>query len=218
MLKKKPIILTRGVHPLEISARYLAKKVYEELQKRDQKACLITVPFRTTLLSRALNSSNTWGLTHKELLEEFDFDSDKIFYHDFHNYMLPNDFGTCRSNISIWETTNPQDFKSGHILYDFNYNWFEGDNGKEYELIEGVTYEIPAYFKPLPKRILHRVGNKTTTSSPPQYNNKIVDFRKTKQRGFIDEIIVQLLADTTLSIHKEFPSPVTKLVEEENFL
>ncbi|NIP40031.1 MAG: hypothetical protein GTN39_00775 [Candidatus Aenigmarchaeota archaeon] len=215
----KPIVLIRGVHPLEISARYIAKLVYEELERRGHDTRLITYPYRSTLLSHGLKPDiSEEGIMidgFDGLLERNGLVSYETFYHDFHNYKLPDDFGSRKPYFTICEDSLFENCKSGNILYNFNHSWYYDENDEEYEIIDGVTYEIPAYFKDMPERIMRMAKTKVLTSSSPQYDKIVVDFLKTKRNGFMDDTVVELLVEETLRIHQEYPSPVERFVDED---
>jgi len=87
-------------------------------------------------------------------------------------------------------------------MYDFNPDLDLGDDSS---VTEGVTYEIPAFFKQLAPSILDRAHGRLLTSSPSEYDKIIVDFQKTRRYGFTDEFVVNLLTDKVKEIHNIYP-------------
>jgi hypothetical protein len=149
------------------------------------------------------------------LLERNGLKPHETFCHDFHSYRLPDDFGFRKPYITIYHDPLWENHLPGNIMYDFKREWYSDENDMGYEIINGVTYEIPAYFKRLPQRILKKTEGMVLTSSPPQYDKIMVDFLKTKKNGFTGGIVVELLTEEILRIHHEYPSPVERLFDED---
>lgn len=221
------IVIVRGIHPLEISARYLAKRVSEELSLKGHATYLFTVPFGTTHFAHALGSNSEYAET-RDLLEKAGVDPSKTFFYDFHNYKLPDTFGKRRSNSRIFRftpLTSSDEFqkKFGSIGYEFkgldeNEGWCEewyndGLNGEDYEVVNSVLYEIPAFYRRLPERILKKLGGRYVAESGRVYDDLVVDFRKTKDAGFLDENVVRSLANHISRMHERFPAPIKRSID-----
>lgn len=221
------VVIVRGIHPLEVSARYLAKRVSEELTCKGHATYLFTIPFETTHFAHALGSASEYAET-RDLLEEAGFDPSKTFYYDFHNYKLPDDFGQCRPTIRMFKftpLTSSDEFKKrfGCIGYEFMgvdedegwcEDWYDdGLYGECYEVVNSLLYEIPAFYRRLPERILEGLGGRYVAESSGIYDDLIVDFRKTKDAGFLDERMVRSLVNHILRMHEKFPTPVKRSID-----
>lgn len=219
------IVIVRGIHPLEVSARYTAEKVSEELTRRGHATHLFTIPFETTHFAHALGSTSEYAET-RDLLENAGFDPSKTFYYDFHNYKLPDDFGQHRQNSRMFQfnaLTSSEKFKKrfGCIGYEFkgldeDEGWCEGwyDDGlygEGYEVVNSVLYEIPAFYRRLPEKILKKLGGRYVAESSGIYDDLVVDFRKTKEAGFLDKrVVIRSIVKHVLRTHERFPTPLKR--------
>jgi hypothetical protein len=216
------ITILRGVHPLEVSARYLARKVNEELIHRGYLTYLLTIPFKTTHFAHALGSTSEF-IDMTDLMEKYGVNPSQTFFYNFHNYILPEGFGQRKSNFDISETntyTSLQEYEKmlGNIWYEFEgvdeeegwrQEWYnDGLNGEGYKVINSILYEIPAFYKKLPKKILERMGGRYIAASSGIYDDLVVDFERTKNVGLLDDNVINVLTDNILRIHKEFSEPV----------
>jgi hypothetical protein len=228
MKNNNHIIIVRGIHPLETSAKILARKVYEDLNRRGHTTSLFTIPFRTTHFADALGSNDEYKATI-ELLEYAGLNPSETFYFDFHNYKIPDDFGARNPNLAMFKftpLTSSTDFKNkyGCIGYEFQElgeyegwceDWYDdGLYGEDYKVINSIVYEIPAFFKRLPDNVLARCGGRYFAESSGIYNDLIVDIQKTKKAGFIDNKVIRHLSDNILRQHKKYPHPIKTHLDE----
>lgn len=208
MSKENPIVITRGYHVPEFSAFRLARQTADELTRRGHKVNLLTFPVERTEWGRAFRKDFVEDLLgHKELVKLFGLDPGKVFFHDFHNYQIPENrrsFQIGRVDKENNWTDQDLDGRLGIGLCQ-DFDWYDD---KEIMPINMAVYEIPALWEPIPPRILEKMGDRFFTSSPQQYRNRMVDHNSTKRAELMSEKMIELLVQSVLRIHRYFPVPI----------
>lgn len=210
MSKENPIVITRGYHVSEFSAFSLARRSADELVKKGYSVSLLTFPIECTGWGMAFrNNPEKEILDHKELAQLCGLDPNKVFFHDFHNYQIPEDCSSFQvghvDNMSNWKDQDLDGRLGIDLYHDETYNW--NDDMSDIP-INMAVYEIPALWKLIPTILLEKIGGKFITSSPSQYDNKMVDYNLTKKAGLMNEKMIGLLVQSILKIHRHFPAPM----------
>lgn len=208
MSKEDPIVITRGYHVPEFSAFSLARQTADELARKGYEVSLLTFPIECTGWGRAFRKDPTKDLLgHRELAELFRLDPDKVFFHDFHNYQIPEGRRSFQiGHVDVMSDWTDEDL-DGRLGIGLSQDEDYWDNDANCP-INMAVYEIPALWKPIPTRLLEKIGGRFVTSSAPQYDNRMVDYKRTERAGLMNGKMIRLLVQSVIRIHRDFPVPI----------
>jgi len=229
-MDSKSLIITRGTHPHEVTAFYLAKEVSSALKQRDYNVSLMTIPYdyslnylvdhKPILVMRCLKTpkdQSEFVPLEREYIEALERSDMPGIRRDCWDHNLTAQFP--EPIIYDLRMKNP-----GKILFDFHNfpagtafdrrdhglvsiftlnNKFDGFVDSEDVNEKYFTVEIPAFFRALPKEILERRKN-------------VIDFIKQNERMPSDYLdYLESVADFKESARKGLTdNEATKIIAE----
>ena len=182
----KKITILRNVHPDEVSASFLAKKVAERLQQKSYNVFLKTIPFSETYMKayvdfyvrKIVDPESAMAKHFYYYNRRYSGLSGIIF--EFHNYDI---YQPTSTSVVTGETSYKHPTLGYSVLWKANYpvEYQENAHDRQKRII---VLEIPAVWKRF----------KDPNNPFFLFRHGIVDFRSTKEAGFVSDRFISKLA------------------------